>query len=75
MTGPDLAQLQAVLEVTATPVVASGGVGGLADLEALAGLTVAGPGGAVRRLAGVIAGRAIYEGRFTVAEALATLGA
>jgi len=75
MTGPDLGQLQAVLEVTATPVVASGGVGGLPDLEALAGLTVTGPDGAVRRLAGAIAGRAIYEGRFTVAEALAVLGA
>jgi len=75
MTGPDLGQLRAVLEVTATPVVASGGVGGLPDLEALAGLTVTGPDGAVRRLAGAIAGRAIYEGRFTVAEALAVLGA
>lgn len=75
MTGPDLGQLRAVLEVTATPVVASGGVGGLPDLEALAGLTVTGPDGAVRRLTGAIAGRAIYEGRFTVAEALAVLGA
>ncbi|MFO1536302.1 MAG: 1-(5-phosphoribosyl)-5-[(5-phosphoribosylamino)methylideneamino] imidazole-4-carboxamide isomerase [Actinomycetota bacterium] len=75
MTGPDLGQLRAELEVTATPVVASGGVGGLPDLEALAGLTVTGPDGAVRRLAGAIAGRAIYEGRFTVAEALAVRGA
>jgi phosphoribosylformimino-5-aminoimidazole carboxamide ribotide isomerase len=64
MEGPDLEQLRAVLEVTATPVIASGGVGTLSDLAALADLRVGD-----RSLAGVIAGRAIYEGRFTVAEA------
>jgi phosphoribosylformimino-5-aminoimidazole carboxamide ribonucleotide (ProFAR) isomerase len=57
-----------VLAISATPVIASGGVGSLDDLVALAGLVVDG-----RRLAGVIAGRAIYEGRFTVAEGLALL--
>ena len=66
MEGPSLDQLRAVLNATSVPVIASGGVGSLADLEALAAL-VAGD----RRLAGVIAGRAIYEGRFTVGEALA----
>jgi phosphoribosylformimino-5-aminoimidazole carboxamide ribonucleotide (ProFAR) isomerase len=64
MEGPDLDQLRAVLEVTATPVVASGGVGTLADLAALAELRAGD-----RKLEGAIAGRAIYEGRFTVAEA------
>ena len=71
MAGPDLDQLGAVLEATAVDVIASGGVGTLADITALAGLR-AGPGGG-RSLAGVIVGRAIYEGRFTVEEALRCL--
>jgi phosphoribosylformimino-5-aminoimidazole carboxamide ribotide isomerase len=69
MHGPDLDQLAAVLHVTSTPVIASGGVGTLDDLVELAGLVVDG-----RHLAGAIAGRAIYEGRFTVAEGRAVLG-
>ena len=68
MEGPSLDQLRAVLEVTTVPVIASGGVGSLADLEALAALLVGD-----RRLDGAIAGRAIYEGRFTVGEALDAL--
>ena len=70
MSGPDLDQLGAVLEATGVDVIASGGVGTLDDVRALAGLR-AGPGG--RSLAGIIVGRAIYEGRFTVEEALACL--
>jgi phosphoribosylformimino-5-aminoimidazole carboxamide ribotide isomerase len=70
MEGPSLDQLGAVLQATDTPVIASGGVGSLGDLAALAAVQVEG-----RRLAGAIAGRAIYEGRFTVAEALASLSA
>jgi len=66
LVGPDLDQLRAVLEVTTVPVVASGGVGSLADLRALAEL-VAGD----RRLAGAIVGKAIYEGRFTLGAAFA----
>jgi phosphoribosylformimino-5-aminoimidazole carboxamide ribotide isomerase len=69
MEGPDLAQLRAVLEVTDVPVIASGGVGTLADLVALADLHVPVPGRPSRHLHGAIAGRAIYEGRFTVGEA------
>jgi len=69
MEGPSLDQLREVLDATSVPVVASGGVGSLGDLEALAGLQMGD-----RRLAGAIAGRAIYEGRFTVGEALAALG-
>jgi phosphoribosylformimino-5-aminoimidazole carboxamide ribotide isomerase len=68
MAGPDLDQLQAVLEATAVDVIASGGVGTLDDVRALAGLQASG-----RPLAGIIVGRAIYEGRFTVEEALACL--
>jgi phosphoribosylformimino-5-aminoimidazole carboxamide ribotide isomerase len=69
MEGPSLDQLRAVLEQTSVPVIASGGVGSLADLEALVGLRAGD-----RRLAGAIAGRAIYEGRFTVAEGLDVVG-
>ena len=65
MVGPDVDQLAAVLAATGVPVVASGGVGDLADLLALAAVEVEG-----RELAGAIVGRAIYEGRFTVTEAL-----
>lgn len=70
MEGPDLAQLGAVLGAVPVPVVASGGVGTLADLRALGELRVGD-----RALAGAIVGRALYEGRFDVADALAvTLG-
>ncbi|HZP28660.1 MAG TPA: HisA/HisF-related TIM barrel protein, partial [Acidimicrobiia bacterium] len=66
--GPDVDQLTAVLSATGTPIVASGGIGDLADLLALAAIEVDG-----RELAGAIVGRAIYEGRFTVSEALEAL--
>jgi phosphoribosylformimino-5-aminoimidazole carboxamide ribonucleotide (ProFAR) isomerase len=48
--------------------VASGGVGTLDDVRALARLR-----SGERALAGIIVGRAIYEGRFGVADALASL--
>jgi len=64
--GPDLDGLTRLLSATEVPVVASGGVGTLDDLRALAALDVAG-----RRLEGAIVGRALYEGRFTVEEAVA----
>lgn len=65
MVGPDLAGLTAVLDLTAVPVVASGGVGSLDDLRALAELECDG-----RRLAGVIVGKALYEGAISVPEAV-----
>jgi phosphoribosylformimino-5-aminoimidazole carboxamide ribotide isomerase len=61
MSGPDLEGLEAVMAASSVPVVASGGVGSLDDLEALRYL------GAY----GVIVGKALYEGRFTVEEAIA----
>lgn len=66
LEGPDLDQLGAVLAVADVPVIASGGVGSLADLEALSELSVG-----ERTLAGAIVGRALADGRFTVTEALA----
>ncbi len=68
LAGPDLEQLSAVLEAGRLPVIASGGVGTLADLHALDALETGG-----RRLAGAIVGRALYEGRFDVADALGVL--
>lgn len=66
LAGPPLEQLRALLGATDVPLVASGGVGTLDDLSALAALRAGG-----RALAGVIVGKALYEGRFSVAEALA----
>ncbi|HZQ27925.1 MAG TPA: 1-(5-phosphoribosyl)-5-[(5-phosphoribosylamino)methylideneamino]imidazole-4-carboxamide isomerase [Acidimicrobiales bacterium] len=69
LTGPDIEGLARVLDATRADVVASGGVGSLDDLRALRALE--GSGG--RALAGVIVGKAIYEGVFSVAEALGAL--
>ena len=65
LTGPDLGQLESVLAITLTPLIASGGVGTLDDLRSLAAMEAGG-----RRLAGAIAGKALYERRFTVAEGI-----
>ncbi|HET9612369.1 MAG TPA: 1-(5-phosphoribosyl)-5-[(5-phosphoribosylamino)methylideneamino]imidazole-4-carboxamide isomerase [Acidimicrobiales bacterium] len=65
LAGPALDQLGDALAATTLDVVASGGVGTLDDLRALAGLDVGG-----RRLSGAIVGRALYEGAFTLADAL-----
>jgi phosphoribosylformimino-5-aminoimidazole carboxamide ribotide isomerase len=69
LAGPDLDGLSALLVATTTPIIASGGVGDIDDLRRLAGLRS--PEG--RDLAGVIAGRAIYEGRLNPADAVAVL--
>jgi phosphoribosylformimino-5-aminoimidazole carboxamide ribotide isomerase len=70
LSGPALDQLATVLEATTIDVIAAGGVGTLADLRALSVLEVDG-----RRLAGTIVGRALYEGAFRVADAVATVEA
>ena len=70
LAGPDLDGLASVLEVTTTDVIASGGVSSLSDLEALTSLESGG-----RRLAGVVVGKALYEGNFTVEEAMAACAA
>ncbi len=64
LEGPDLEGLAAVLGASDVDLIASGGVGSLDDLAALAGLEVDG-----RHLAGAIVGRALYEGSFTLTEA------
>ncbi len=76
LNGPDLDGLRAVLAVTDIPVIASGGVSAAADVEQLAGLAVepdrsGGDGAQLRRLAGVITGKALVDGRMTVEEGVA----
>jgi len=66
MRGPNLGLLREVCARTNAPVIASGGISTLADLRALAALEPVG-------VEGVIAGKALYAGAFTVAEALRTL--
>jgi phosphoribosylformimino-5-aminoimidazole carboxamide ribotide isomerase len=66
LAGPDVDQLREVLAAVAIPLVASGGVGSLADLRELASVTHDGRG-----FSGAIVGRAIYEKRFTVEEGIA----
>jgi phosphoribosylanthranilate isomerase len=63
LQGPNLQLLTDVCGVTDRPVVASGGITELADLEALMGLVGIG-------VEGAIIGTALYEGRFTLTEAL-----
>jgi phosphoribosylformimino-5-aminoimidazole carboxamide ribotide isomerase len=64
LIGPDIAGLAATVAATRIPVIASGGVSSLDDVAALAAI----PG-----LGGVITGKALYEGRFTVADAIRAL--
>jgi phosphoribosylformimino-5-aminoimidazole carboxamide ribotide isomerase len=66
LEGPDVEEVREVVASTSASVVYSGGIGLLADLEALAAL-------AQPSLTGVIVGKALYEHRFTVAQALAVL--
>jgi 1-(5-phosphoribosyl)-5-[(5-phosphoribosylamino)methylideneamino] imidazole-4-carboxamide isomerase/N-(5'phosphoribosyl)anthranilate isomerase len=63
LRGPNLDLLRRVCASTGRPVIASGGVSGLADLEAIAGLRPLG-------VEGAIVGKALYAGAFTLQEAL-----
>ncbi|QOR72171.1 bifunctional 1-(5-phosphoribosyl)-5-((5-phosphoribosylamino)methylideneamino)imidazole-4-carboxamide isomerase/phosphoribosylanthranilate isomerase PriA [Ruania alkalisoli] len=67
LKGPNLDLLRQVCETTDAPVVASGGVSSLADLEALRTLTDAG-------VEGAIVGKALYAGAFTLPQALDVAG-
>lgn len=61
LEGLDVEAYRDLVARTPVPVIASGGVGSLDDIRALAGTGVA----------GVIVGKALYEGAFSVEEALA----
>ena len=64
LAGPDLDGLARLVANTGAPVIASGGVGSIDDIRALS---------AIAGLTGVIAGKAIYEGRLDVANAVGVL--
>lgn len=63
MTGPNLAAMQEMVRCVSVPVIASGGIAGLEDVLRLAQVGVA----------GCIVGRALYEGRLSLREALRLL--
>jgi 1-(5-phosphoribosyl)-5-[(5-phosphoribosylamino)methylideneamino] imidazole-4-carboxamide isomerase/N-(5'phosphoribosyl)anthranilate isomerase len=63
LNGPNLELLEQVLSLTSKPVIASGGIAELSDLEALVVLRSKG-------LAGAILGKALYVGRFSLEQAL-----
>ncbi len=63
LKGPNLDLLRSVCDVTKAPVIASGGISSLADIEALKSLVEIG-------VEGAIMGKALYAGAFTLEEAL-----
>ncbi len=68
MGGPNLDATAALAERLTTPVILSGGIASLADVEAAARRAASG-------LVGVISGRALYDGRLDLRQALAVLDA
>jgi phosphoribosylformimino-5-aminoimidazole carboxamide ribotide isomerase len=64
LEGPNLAATEALARRLETPVIASGGVGSLEDIERLAGLPIA----------ACIVGRALYDQRFRLSEAMGRAG-
>ena len=66
MQGPNVAATVALAKSVSIPVIASGGVSSLADVEAFLPHQADG-------IAGVISGRAIYDGRIDLAAALKRL--
>ena len=68
MKGPNFHLLRDVCKVSKAPIVASGGISHLEDLHKLADMTHEG-------IEGAIIGRALYEGAFTLAEAIVSVEA
>jgi 1-(5-phosphoribosyl)-5-[(5-phosphoribosylamino)methylideneamino] imidazole-4-carboxamide isomerase/N-(5'phosphoribosyl)anthranilate isomerase len=66
MHGPNFHLLRQVCEATSRPVVASGGIARLEDLHKLSDMVLLG-------IEGAIVGRALYDGAFTLAEAIASI--
>ena len=63
LTGPNLESTRELAEHCMIPVIASGGVGSIKDIEDLSELPIT----------GIITGRALYENKFTVPEAIEAL--
>jgi phosphoribosylformimino-5-aminoimidazole carboxamide ribotide isomerase len=64
LSGPDLDTLKEACRYSGVAIIAAGGIGGLNDLRALKRVGVA----------GAVIGKALYEGRFTLKEAIKTIG-
>jgi phosphoribosylformimino-5-aminoimidazole carboxamide ribotide isomerase len=69
MQGPNIHAAVALAEAVSIPVIVSGGVSSLEDLQAIRAASRA----AKRPLAGVIGGRALYDGKFDVGSAIEAL--
>jgi phosphoribosylformimino-5-aminoimidazole carboxamide ribotide isomerase len=65
LTGPDLQTLGSAAMYSNVKVIAAGGIGAIGDLEALREIGCE----------GAVIGKALYEGRFTLKEAIQKLGA
>ncbi len=63
LTGPNIKELKKLLKATGMKIIASGGISSLEDLHKLKGLEKEG-------VSGIIIGKALYEGRFTLPQAL-----
>lgn len=61
MRGPNLEAMEAMIAISPVPLIASGGVSRIEDVEQLC---------AIPRLAGIIIGRALYDGRVDLAAAV-----
>jgi len=66
LTGPNLEALGRIAEVSPHPVIASGGIATLEDVKRVAALEPS-------RIIGVLIGKALYEGRFSLGEAIAAV--
>jgi phosphoribosylformimino-5-aminoimidazole carboxamide ribotide isomerase len=65
LSGPDLKTLSETVKFPNTKIIAAGGIGSINDLTALKQIGVD----------GAVIGKALYEGRFTLKEAIKTIGA
>jgi phosphoribosylformimino-5-aminoimidazole carboxamide ribotide isomerase len=67
LIGPNIPSLREVAANTTVPVIASGGVGSVTDLLSLLALETSG-------VSGIIIGKALYTGAFTITDALRAVG-
>lgn len=63
LTGPNIKEIKRLLKLTGLKIIASGGISSLEDLHKLKALEKSG-------VSGVIVGKALYEGKFTLPQAL-----
>ena len=63
LTGPNLDLLTEITKFTSTPIIASGGISSIQDVKSVSALSASG-------VEGVIIGKALYAGAFTLREAL-----